>query len=90
MKAIKLAAATSVLLLTSACGRGEPNEGGISAKERADLDNAAMMVEGNQMFDTSADSLVIDESPANANAPSGNAAGPIPVGNSTNSVAPLN
>lgn len=72
-------AATGLLLLLAACGNDQSKDG-VSAQERRDLDNAAAMVEGNQMFDTSADSLVLEGEdevapPANDAAPSGNMVG---------------
>ena len=58
-----LTALTAVALLTLAGCGDEPGEGGVTSEERQQLDNAAAMVE-NQTFDTSADSLVIDENAA--------------------------
>jgi hypothetical protein len=40
------------------------DQDGITAKERSDLDNAAAMLDGNQIVDTSADSLVLEEEAA--------------------------
>lgn len=88
MKKLLSAAALAGLLLTAGCGGSEETQDGLSAKERSDLDNAAMMLEGNQVIDTSADSLVLEESasdPAmtgNEAAPAANAAN---LGNQTTS-----
>ena len=57
------ALAAVALLALAGCGGDEPGEGGVTSEERQQLDNAAAMVE-NQTFDTSADSLVIDENAA--------------------------
>lgn len=71
-------AALAGSILTAACGSGEETKDGLSAKERSDLDNAAAMLD-NQIYDTSPDSLVLDENaldpalpPDNAVAPAGN------------------
>ena len=65
------------LLLTGACGAEERGEDGVTTKERSDLDNAAAMLDGNEIVDTSADSLVLEENGAGA-AAAGNAAAPVP------------
>ena len=57
--------AAAALLMLAGCGREQAGEGGVTAEEREQLDNAAAMVD-NQTFDTSADSLVLDENAANA------------------------
>ncbi len=75
MKKLLSAAAVTCLLLTAACSGAEETQDGVTAKERSDLDNAAMMLEGNQIIDTSADSLVLEENAA-ASAPSENGAAP--------------
>ena len=92
MNRILSAAAVAGLLLAGACSRGEDTKDGVTAKERADLDNAAMMLEGNTFIDTSADSLVLDEGAAdpavpadNSSAPAANAAAP-----TSNAAAPAN
>lgn len=54
------------LMLVGGCRGEDRSEDGLSARERSDLDNAAMMLEGNQVIDTSADSLVLDENAAAA------------------------
>lgn len=58
------------LLLLAACGEAAQTQDGVTAKERQDLDNAAAMVEDNQVFDTSPDSLVLEgDAAAASNAP---------------------
>ena len=54
-------AATALLALTACSGGDERGDDGLTAKEREQVDNAAAMVENQQTFDTSADSLVLDE-----------------------------
>lgn len=61
MRMMMAAGALAGLLLIGGCGGEEANEDGITAKERSDLDNAAAMLDGNQIVDTSADSLVLEE-----------------------------
>ncbi len=59
--------AAAALLALAGCGGGdERGDDGLTAKEREQVDNAAAMVENQQTFDTSADSLVLDENAANA------------------------
>ncbi|MDB5668400.1 MAG: hypothetical protein JWL74_1350 [Alphaproteobacteria bacterium] len=61
------ALAGAALLALAACGGGdERGDDGLTAKEREQVDNAAAMVDNQQTFDTSADSLVLDENAANA------------------------
>lgn len=72
MKKLMAAAAIAVLLSAGACRDSEDSKDGLSAKERSDLDNAAMMLEGNQIIDTSADSLVLDENAADPSVPATN------------------
>ena len=61
--------AAAALLALASCGGGdERGDDGLTAKEREQVDNAAAMVENQQTFDTSADSLVLDENAANAQA----------------------
>src|SRR3712207_3815358 len=68
----ELAVAASLLLLLGACGDGRDEKTGLTAKERADLDNTAAMQDELQTIDTSPDSLVLNESAANeAGAPLG-------------------
>jgi len=74
MRKILSAGAAMGLLLVAGCGGEEANQDGITAKERSDLDNAAAMLDGNQIVDTSADSLVLDENAAEAAAPLENGA----------------
>lgn len=64
-------AAIAAVLMLAACGGPEDTKDGLSAKERRDLDNAAAMLD-NQVYDTSADSLVPEES-GNGAAPVDNA-----------------
>ncbi|MFN3724973.1 MAG: hypothetical protein ACK4SZ_01575 [Allosphingosinicella sp.] len=59
-------AATALLALAGCGGGDERGDDGLTAKEREQIDNAAAMVENQQTFDTSADSLVLDENAANA------------------------
>jgi len=64
---IHAALAAAALLALAGCGGGdERGDDGLTAKEREQVDNAAAMVENQQTFDTSADSLVLDENAANA------------------------
>lgn len=66
---IHAALAAAALLALAGCGGGdERGDDGLTAKEREQVDNAAAMVENQQTFDTSADSLVLDENAANAQA----------------------
>jgi hypothetical protein len=76
MKRLILAGAGCALLLVAGCGRGDENPGGVTAKERQELDNAAALIEDSQTFDTSADSLTLNEAsvPPAGNAQMGNAA----------------
>ena len=61
------ALAAAALLTLAGCGGGdERGDDGLTAEERQQVDNAAAMVENQQTFDTSADSLVLDENAANA------------------------
>ena len=53
-------AATALLTLAACNGGEERGDDGLTAKEREQVDNAAAMVD-NQTFDTSADSLILDE-----------------------------
>jgi len=66
MKFVLAMVGAAGLLLTSACGGEEQTQDGLSAKERSDLDNAAAMLDGNEIIDTSADSLVLEENTATA------------------------
>lgn len=61
MRSGKILAVGAALLALGACGGEEQTKDGITAKQRQQLDNAAAMVEGNQVYDTSADSLVLEE-----------------------------
>ena len=61
----ELVLAASLMLLLGACSRGADDKSGLTAKERADLDNAAAMLDDNQTIDTSPDSLVLNESASN-------------------------
>ena len=58
----ELAFAASLALLLGACGDGRDEKTGLTAKERAQLDNAAAMQDQAQTIDTSPDSLVLNES----------------------------
>ena len=58
----ELAFAASLALLLGACGEGRDEKTGLTAKERAQLDNAAAMQDQAQTIDTSPDSLVLNES----------------------------
>lgn len=60
------ALAAVALLALAGCGGDQPGEGGVTSEEREQLDNAALMVDNQQTFDTSADSLRIDENAAGA------------------------
>ena len=61
------ALATAALLALAGCSGGdERGDDGLTAKEREQVDNAAAMVENQQTFDTSADSLVLDENAVDA------------------------
>lgn len=91
----ELVLAASLMLLLGACSRGADDKSGLTAKERADLDNAAAMLDDNQTIDTSPDSLVLNEgAAAEASAPlEGNQqAAPAPANGSAtmNSAAPAN
>ena len=59
-------AATALLALAACSGGDERGDDGLTAKEREQVDNAAAMVDNQQTFDTSADSLVLDENAADA------------------------
>lgn len=59
-----LVVAVTLALLVAACGRGDRNKGMPSEQQKADLDNAAAMVEGNETIDTSPDSLTLNEGAA--------------------------
>lgn len=68
-------AMTALLALAGCSGGDERGDDGLTAKEREQVDNAAAMVENQQTFDTSADSLVLDENAANAQSADLNALG---------------
>jgi hypothetical protein len=76
MKKLLSVAAVAGLLLAAGCNGSDDTKDGLSAKERSDLDNAAMMLDGNEIIDTSADSLVLDENAAEPAAPAGNVTEP--------------
>jgi hypothetical protein len=76
MKKLLSAAAVTGLLLAAACSGADETQDGVTAKERSDLDNAAMMLDGNEIIDTSADSLVLEENAAEATPPVANGAAP--------------
>ena len=89
----ELVLAASLMLLLGACSRGADDKSGLTAKERADLDNAAAMLDDNQTIDTSPDSLVLNESVANEASTSLEAnqqAAPANVSASANSAATAN
>jgi len=52
--------AAAALALLAACGGGEPGAGGVTAEEERALDNAAAMLDSNNI-DVSADSMVANE-----------------------------
>lgn len=54
------------LLLLGACGRGENNPNQPTSEERQKLDNIAAKADEAETFDTSADSLVLNEGAADA------------------------
>ena len=54
-------AAVAALALAGCGGGDERGDDGLTAEERGQVDNAAALVENQQTFDTSADSLVLDE-----------------------------
>lgn len=90
MKRIIQAAAAFALLSLAACGGGSENPDQPTAKERQQLDETARkqdQEQKEQTFDTSADSLVINESAAE---PPENGAAPVdaPVTNATAGEAP--
>jgi hypothetical protein len=94
MNYLKLGAAGLALLLLGGCGRGEGNPDQPSAEERQKLDNVAARLDEEQTFDTSADSLVLNEgaaqvTPGNGQAPAAPAAnGAATSTNASNSAAP--
>jgi hypothetical protein len=53
--------AFAALLALAACGRGNEGAGGLSADEERELDNAAAMLDDNNVFDVSPDSLAANE-----------------------------
>lgn len=83
MKSSRIGAAGSALLLLCACGGGGNSPNQPTAEERQKLDNIAAKADEAETFDTSADSLVLNESAADAgnasavgndSAPAGNVA----------------
>ena len=72
---IRLAGLAMIVSL-AACGGPEEGRGGLTADEERRLDNAADMLDENSVFDTSPDSMTINEAELQAiDAP--------PVGNAT-------
>jgi hypothetical protein len=90
----RLLVVATLALLVAGCGRGDRNKGMPSEQQKADLDNAAAMVEGNETIDTSPDSLTLNESMTDpglnaATPPAGNVAAPAPAA-PANAAAPQN
>ena len=54
-------AGVAMILSLAACGGLEEGRGGLTAEEERRLDNAAAMLDENSVFDTSADSMVMNE-----------------------------
>ncbi|MGQ0589572.1 MAG: hypothetical protein ACT4N8_08585 [Sphingosinicella sp.] len=75
-------AGMAMIVSLAACGGPEEGGGGLTAEEERRLDNAAAMLDENSIFDTSADSMVMNEAELQAlDAPQGNAAAPPPPAN---------
>jgi hypothetical protein len=60
MKTRLALAGLAALIALAGCGR-QPRAGGLSADEESQLDNAAAMLDDNNVFDASPDSLVANE-----------------------------
>lgn len=72
-------AGLALSLSLAACGGPEEGRGGLTPEEERRLDNAARMLDENSVFDTSPDSLVINEAELQEiDAPAANAAPPPP------------
>ena len=71
---IRLAGLAMIMSL-AACGGPEEGRGGLTAEEERRLDNAQAMLDENSVFDTSPDSLTINEAELQAidAPPAGNA-----------------
>lgn len=61
MRTLGMTIALGLMLTATACNRGGETKDGLTAKQNADLDNAAAMLDGNQDIDTSPDSLVPED-----------------------------
>jgi hypothetical protein len=72
MKIILRLAAPALVAALAACGSSEPAAGGLTAEEERALDNAAAMLDSNNI-DVSADSLVANEEGDEADNTAGNA-----------------
>ena len=68
-------AGVAMIVSLAACGGPEEGRGGLTAEEERRLDNAAAMLDENSVFDTSPDSLTINEAELQAidAPPAGNA-----------------
>ncbi len=73
MKTNMALGAAGLALILGGCGGGE-SQGGLTSQEESQLNDAAAMLEEN-VFDTSADSLVADESVLENGEAAENAAG---------------
>jgi len=72
-------AGLAMIASLAACGGPEDGRGGLTAEEERRLDNAAAMLDENSVFDTSADSMVMNEAELQAlDTPEGNTAPPPP------------
>ena len=67
-------AALAALVALAACNR-QPAAGGLSPEEERQLDNAAAMLDDNNVFDASPDSLVANEAAISAQENGANASG---------------